>query len=40
MVLDAGANVIVAGVAVFGDQTLENTKAFMEILSEKESHNE
>lgn len=40
MILDAGANVIVAGVAVFGDHTLENTKTFMEILSEKESHNE
>ena len=40
MVLEAGANVIVAGVAVFGEQTLEKTKSFMEILSEKESHNE
>lgn len=32
-VLDAGANVIVAGSAVFNDKTLENTKAFMEILA-------
>ena len=31
-VLDAGANVIVAGSAVFGKNTLENTKAFMEVL--------
>ena len=32
-VLEAGANVIVAGSAVFNDKTLENTKAFMEILA-------
>ena len=32
-VLGAGANVIVAGSAVFGDATLENTKAFMQILN-------
>lgn len=32
-VLDAGANVIVAGSAVFNGDPAENTKAFMEILS-------
>lgn len=31
-VLEAGANVIVAGSAVFNENTLENTKAFMDIL--------
>lgn len=35
-VLDAGANVIVAGSAVFGANTAENTKAFMEILKSYE----
>ena len=35
-VLDAGANVIVAGSAVFGAKTAENTKAFMEILNNYE----
>jgi len=35
-VLDAGANVIVAGSAVFGANTAENTKAFMEILNNYE----
>lgn len=34
-VLDAGANVIVAGSAVFGSDTLGNTTAFMEILKDK-----
>lgn len=33
-VLAAGANVIVAGSAVFGSATQENTKAFMEILND------
>ena len=32
MVLEAGANVIVAGSAVFGEDTLRNTEAFMQIL--------
>lgn len=32
-VLDAGANVIVAGSAVFGGNPAENTKEFMEILN-------
>lgn len=32
-VLGAGANVIVAGSAVFGDATEENTRAFMQILN-------
>jgi len=36
VVLDAGANVIVAGSAVFGDNILNKTKEFMSILSEKE----
>lgn len=31
-ILEAGANVIVAGSAVFNENTLENTKAFMDIL--------
>ena len=35
-VLNAGANVIVAGSAVFGDRTAENTREFMEILREYE----
>lgn len=35
-VLDAGANIIVAGSAVFGANTAENTKAFMEILNNYE----
>lgn len=35
-VLDAGANIIVAGSAVFGTDAAENTKAFMEILKEYE----
>lgn len=35
-VLVAGANVIVAGSAVFNEKTLENTKAFMEILENYE----
>ena len=34
-VLKAGANVIVAGSAVFNDETLKNTKAFMDILKGK-----
>ena len=34
--IDAGANVIVAGSAVFGANTAENTKAFMEILKSYE----
>lgn len=34
-VLKAGANVIVAGSAVFNDETLKNTKAFMDILEGK-----
>ncbi len=33
-VLQAGANVIVAGSAVFGAETYKNTKAFVEILEE------
>ena len=32
-VLDAGANIIVAGSAVFNGDPAENTRAFMEILS-------
>lgn len=35
-VLDAGANVIVAGSAVFRGDTLKNTKEFMEILKDYE----
>lgn len=35
-VLDAGANIIVAGSAVFNGDPAENTKAFMEILKEYE----
>lgn len=35
-VLDAGANVIVAGSAVFGGDTKKNTKDFMEILKDYE----
>lgn len=35
-VLDAGANIIVAGSAVFNGNPAENTKAFMEILKEYE----
>ena len=36
-VLDAGANVIVAGSAVFGDHIEDNVKAFLEILQEYEA---
>ena len=35
-VLDAGANIIVAGSAVFGGDPAANTKAFMEILKSYE----
>lgn len=35
-VLDAGANIIVAGSAVFGGNPAENTKEFMEILKDYE----
>lgn len=35
-VLDAGANVIVAGSAVFKGEALDNTKAFMEIMKDYE----
>ena len=35
-VLDAGANIIVAGSAVFGGDPVENTKAFMEIFKSYE----
>ena len=35
-VLDAGANVIVAGSAVFKGNVAENVKGFMEILSANE----
>ena len=35
-VLDAGANIIVAGSAVFGGDPAQNTKAFMEILKSYE----
>ena len=35
-VLDAGANVIVAGSAVFGGDPGKNTKEFMEILKDYE----
>ena len=35
-VLDAGANIVVAGSAVFGGNPAENTKAFMEILKSYE----
>lgn len=35
-VIDAGANVIVAGSAVFGDQTAENVAKFKQIFSEVE----
>lgn len=35
-VLDAGANIIVAGSAVFGGDPGENTKKFMEILKDYE----
>ena len=33
MIVEAGANVIVAGSAVFGGDVLANTKAFVEKLS-------
>ena len=33
MVMDAGANVIVAGSAIFEGDVLDNTKKFMEIIS-------
>ena len=35
-VLDAGANIIVAGSAVFNGDPAENTKKFMEILNSYE----
>ena len=35
-VLDAGANIIVAGSAVFNGDPAENTRAFMEILKSYE----
>ncbi|HIW22221.1 MAG TPA: ribulose-phosphate 3-epimerase, partial [Candidatus Dorea intestinavium] len=35
-VLDAGANVIVAGSAVFKGKAYDNTKAFMEIMKDYE----
>ena len=35
-VLDAGANIIVAGSAVFNGDPAENTKKFMEILKDYE----
>ena len=35
-VSDAGANVIVAGSAVFGKETQENARAFMQVLEKKE----
>ena len=35
-VLDAGANIIVAGSAVFKGNPAENTKKFMEILKDYE----
>ncbi len=38
-VIHAGANVLVAGSAVFGDQTRENTRAFMKLLRECEPWN-
>lgn len=36
-VLDAGANIIVAGSAVFGEHTEENIKAFLDIFQEYEA---
>ena len=36
-VLDAGANVIIAGSAVFGQDTETDTVKFMEILKEREA---
>ena len=35
-VLESGANVLVAGSAVFKDNIAENVKGFMEILNENE----
>ena len=32
-IIDAGANVLVAGSAVFGEHTAENVKAFKEIFA-------
>lgn len=37
-VLDAGANLIVAGSSVFGSQTTEQIKAFQKIFSEYEEN--
>ena len=35
-IMDAGANVLVAGSAVFGENTAENVKAFKEIFAKKQ----
>ena len=37
MVLDAGANVIVAGSAIFKDDIEKNTRDFMEILKKRQA---
>ena len=37
MVLDAGANVIVAGSAIFKDDIEKNTRDFMEILEKRQA---
>ena len=34
-IMDAGANILVAGSAVFGENTAENVKAFKEIFAKK-----
>ena len=33
-VLDSGVNIIVAGSAVFGDNTAENAKEFLELIKD------
>ena len=35
-ILDAGANILVAGSAVFGDNIVENTRKFVEIFRDYE----
>ena len=37
MVLDAGANVIVAGSAIFKDEIEKNTRDFMEIIKKRQA---
>ena len=37
MIMNAGANVIVAGSAIFEGDVLQNTKEFMKIISRQEN---